>query len=218
MKQYPEIIGPNKAPREHCIAFNKYDGSNIRAEWSRKTGWSKFGSREVLIDSSSALGDAIPLLLDTYGESLVKIFREDKMFRNCQNVTVFCEYFGKNSFAGWHDPKDKKEIVLFDVSVHKQGFLSPREFIKMFKTVRIPEIVYEGNFNESFIQDVKDGKYPVKEGVVAKGLLPHGRPPHNLWMAKCKTRAWMERLKKAAEISPDKFKNELVDNRKEQNE
>lgn len=216
MKQYPEIMGPNKAPREHCIAFYKYDGSNIRAEWSRKTGWNKFGSREVLIDSSSDLGGAISLFMNTYSESLEKIFRGDKMFRNCQNVTVFCEYFGENSFAGWHNPNDKKEIILFDVSIYKQGFFAPREFIKMFKTVRIPEIIYEGNFNESFIRDIKDGKYPVKEGIVAKGLLPHGKPPHNLWMAKCKTKAWMDRLKKAAELDPYKFQSELSDNEKEQ--
>ena len=63
---------------------------------------------------------------------------------------------------------------------------------------------------------MKDGKYPVEEGIVAKGLLPHGKPPHNLWMAKIKTRAWIEKLKREYELNPDRFKNVLRDNLKEQ--
>ncbi len=109
MKQYLEIQGPSKAPRENCIAFYKYDGSNVRAEWTRKRGWSKFGSRKVLIDETHPLGDAINIFLQTYGDDLEKIFKNHKLFRNCQNVTVFGEYFGENSFAGWHDPNDKKK-------------------------------------------------------------------------------------------------------------
>lgn len=31
------------------------------------------------------------------------------------------------------------------------------------------EIVYRGNLNKQFIQDVREGKYNVNEGVVAKG-------------------------------------------------
>jgi len=207
MKQYLEIQGPNKAPREHCLAFYKYDGSNIRAEWSSKRGWYKFGSRKVLMDRTHPLGDAIDIFLNTYGDDLEKVFRKNKMFRNCQNVTVFGEYFGQNSFAGWHDDKDEKEIVLFDVSIHKQGIMPPATFVKMFGHLKIPEIIYEGKFNESFIQAVKDNKFGLNEGVVVKGLLPKGRPPHNLWMAKVKTREWIDRLKKEYRENPDKFKN-----------
>jgi hypothetical protein len=216
MKQYLEIQGPNKAPRQYCIAFDKYDGSNIRAEWSRKRGWDKFGSRKVLMDETHPLGDAIDIFLNTYGDDLEKIFKKDKLFRNCQNVTVFGEYFGPNSFAGWHDPDDEKEIVLFDISIHKKGMMSPRDFVKMFGHLKIPKIIYEGNFNESFIQDVKDGKYPVIEGVVAKGNLPHGKSPHNLWMAKVKTKTWLDKLKVEAVEHPERFKNQLIDNIMEQ--
>jgi hypothetical protein len=216
MKQYLEIQGPNKAPRQYCIAFDKYDGSNIRAEWTRKRGWDKFGSRKVLMDETHPLGDAIDIFLNTYGDDLENIFKKDKLFRNCQNVTVFGEYFGPNSFAGWHDPNDEKEIVMFDVSIHKKGMMSPRDFVKMFGHLKIPKIIYEGNFNESFIQDVKDGKYPVIEGIVAKGNLPHGRPPHNLWMAKVKTKTWLDKLKVEAVEHPERFKNQLIDNILEQ--
>jgi len=216
MKQYLEIQGPNKAPREHCIAFYKHDGSNIRAEWSRKHGWYKFGSRKVLIDETHPLGDAIQIFLNTYGDDLEKIFKQHKFYRNCQNMTVFGEYFGENSFAGWHSPNDEKEIVLFDISIHKKGMISPKEFVKIFGHLKIPKIIYEGNFNASFIQDVKDGKYPVVEGIVAKGNLPSGRHPHNLWMAKIKTKTWLDKLREEAIIHPNRFKNQLVDNILEQ--
>lgn len=216
MKQYLEIKGPNKAPRENCIAFYKYDGSNIRAEWTRKRGWDKFGSRKVLIDRTHPLGDAIDIFLNTYGDDLEKIFKKDKLFRNCHSVTVFNEYFGPNSFAGWHHPDDEKEVVLLDVSIHKKGIMSPNDFIKMFGHLKIPAIIYRGKFNESFIEGVKEGFYSVIEGVVAKGNLPHGRPPHNLWMAKVKTRQWIDKLKAEAIDHPERFKNELIDNIMEQ--
>ena len=218
MKQYPEIQGPRKAPRENCVAFYKYDGSNIRVEWTRKKGWFKFGSRRQLIDETHPfLGDAPAIFLETYGHSLDCIFRRHKFFRDSRNVTVFVEYFGPNSFAGQHDPDDKKEVMLLDVSFHKKGMLPANLFHCYFNHLKIPEIIYMGNFNAQFIKDVEDGKYPVEEGVVAKGQLPHGRPPHNLWMAKCKTRAWMEKLKKAAAENAA-FKSQLADNIREQAE
>ncbi len=40
MLAYPEIPGPAKAPLGRpCIAFAKYDGSNLRFEWTPKRGW-----------------------------------------------------------------------------------------------------------------------------------------------------------------------------------
>jgi hypothetical protein len=217
MKQYWEIQGPSKAPREYCYAFNKLDGSNIRAEWNKKRGWHKFGSRHVLLDESHpVLGTAIHIFLETYGENLISVFTSHKMFHGCQSMVAFFEFFGSNSFAGWHDDTDKKEVVFFDVNIHKRGILSPRDFLKAFGHLKIPEIVYEGNFNASFIQDVKDGKYPVEEGVVAKGLLPKGKPPHNLWMAKVKTSAWIEKLKQKSQEQPEIWGKELQDNVEEQ--
>ena len=118
MKQYLEIQGPNKAPRENCIAFYKHDGSCIRAEWSRKRNWYKVGSRKVLIDQTHPLGEAIDVFLNTYGDELEHIFKKDKFFRNCQKITVFGEFFGKNSFAGQHKDDDPKEIATKKTSRH----------------------------------------------------------------------------------------------------
>lgn len=217
MKQYWEIPGPSKAPHSHCIAFYKYDGSNIRCEWSRKRGWYKFGSRKVLIDDSSSLGEAIEIFKKTYADDLERIFIKNKVFRNYQNVIVFCEFFGSNSFAGWHDPDDEKEIILIDVNIHKRGIMPPRDFIKTFRQLKIAEIVYEGNFSKQFIQDVKNNKYPVKEGVVAKGILPGRKSEqHSLWMVKCKTSWWFDKLKQKVSENPEIFKQTLQENLQEQ--
>ena len=52
MKQYPKILYFDQAPiNEQCYAFDKIDGSNFRAEWSKKRGWYKFGTRNTMINS-----------------------------------------------------------------------------------------------------------------------------------------------------------------------
>jgi len=222
MKTYWEIQGPNKAPQGPCIAFYKYDGSNIRVEWSRKKGlacpWVKFGSRNVLIDGTHPLGAAINVFFDTYGEDLDKAIRKNKLFNGVKIVTVFCEYYGPNSFAGLHEDGDDMKVTLFDVNLHKKGFLLPRDFLKCFGHLDIAEVVYEGNFGPEFVKDVRDGKYPVKEGVVAKGVRAGKKnPQHSLWMAKAKTKWWMDTLKQKSRES-DVFRQALADNMKEQGE
>ena len=67
--------------------------------------------------------------------------------------------------------------MFFDVLVgHKnRAFIKPRDFIKVFSSL-IPtsKVVYEGNLNEQFIQDVRNNIYNLKEGVVCKGLTTNG--------------------------------------------
>ncbi len=221
MKTYWEIQGPNKAPQQPCIVFNKYDGSNFRAEWSKKRGWYKFGTRHRMIaPGDEQWSHAIELFMKTYSEDLNKTFRDNKDLRKSSDIfTVFCEYFGPNSFAGWHDPSDKdRELMLFDVNVHKKGIMLPRDFIKHFKHLKIAEVVWEGNFSKQFVQDVKDGKIVTGEGVVAKGVnQKKGKSAqHGLWMAKCKTKWWMDELTKRVGENPEIYKKVFEDNKKEQ--
>lgn len=216
MKEYLQILGPSKAPHAPCICFDKFDGSNIRMEWDRKNGWHKFGTRTQLFDKTSEQwGHAIDVFNQTYADDLIKVF-SDKYFRSVSKVTVFCEYFGPSSFAGWHDYeelKTKGELVLFDVEIYKKGFMVPRDFINYFGHLKIPAVIYVGNFNNQLIEDVKAGKYPVYEGVVAKGVI--GKKGGKLWMAKIKTRKWLDDLKNKAKLD-ESFKKSLVDNEREQ--
>jgi hypothetical protein len=121
VKQYPEIPGSNKAPiGEPCIAFTKYDGSNLRWEWSSKSGWYKYGTRTRLFDKSDPIfGEAIPIFQDIMGPEIVKRIKDIE--RGVQSAIVYTEFFGPNSFTGIHEPSDPKELKLFDVNLYKRG-------------------------------------------------------------------------------------------------
>ena len=170
MEQYPSILGSAKAPLgKKCIAQYKYDGSNLRWEWSPKKGWHKFGTRRHLFDATDEIfGEAIPLFMNTMADEIV--YRTKQAVRNPQRITAFTEFFGENSFAGSHITSDPKELRLFDVYLFKQGLMPVKDFQKTYGDLPYSaEVIYEGPLNIQFITDVRTGKYPVFEGVIAKG-------------------------------------------------
>lgn len=127
MKHYPSI---QKEPIRgiNIFAFSKYDGSNIRAEWSRKRGFYKFGTKTQMLDASHPVfGEAVDLIGSSYSENLSKIFVDGRY----ENTVCFFEFFGPNSFAGHHEVEDHR-VVLTDVSVLRKGFMGPGEFIDTF--------------------------------------------------------------------------------------
>lgn len=195
MYQYPSIQGPNKAPHLPCMAFEKIDGSNLRFEWARKRGWTKFGTRHCLFDGSDeTFGPAIGMFMDKYAEQIEKAVRDSKEYRNADRLTAFAEFFGQQSFAGQHVSGDPKDIVLFDLHVFKKGTLGPREFVNLLGHLDIARLVYEGILNDTLVGDVRAGKFSTRqasnEGVVCKG-----GSGHHLWMRKIKTQSYMDRLK-----------------------
>ena len=80
--------------------------------------------------------------------------------------------------------------MLFDVNIYKFGITGPRQFINDFGHIKIAQVVYEGRMSGQFAEDVRNGKYPVTEGVVCKG----GSGGTDLWMCKIKTHAYREKL------------------------
>jgi hypothetical protein len=186
MKSYPTIEGAAKAPiGKPCIAFYKYDGSNLRWEWAPKRGWYKFGTRTQLFDKSDPLfGQAIPIFQDTMGEEIARRCKDAE--RGVQRIICYTEFFGPSSFAGRHELSEAKELRLFDAELYKRGIMPPRQFVKVFGDLSYAaQVVYEGNLNTQFISDVRQGKYPVWEGVVAKG---------DDFMVKIKTTAYFRKL------------------------
>ena len=170
MEQYPSIVGSAKAPLgKQCIAFNKYDGSNLRWEWNPKKGWVKFGTRRHLFDESDEqFKEAIPIFMNGMADEIV--LRTKEVVRNPQRITAFTEFFGPGSFAGSHVQGEQKELRLFDVFLFQKGYVPPKQFVEVYGDMeQAAEIIYEGTLNSSFIMDVKKGKYPVFEGVIAKG-------------------------------------------------
>lgn len=195
MKSYPSIPSVNNVGvhGEFCTAFYKYDGSNLRFEWTRKRGWHKFGTRNRLFDRTDVdFGSAIDTFLEHTGPEMEQIFKKEKDFRNAEQVIAFAEFVGPNSFAGRHDPADKKEVILFDVNIHKQGFMDPKSFYETFEPhVRTADVVYRGPLSAEFEKQVREGIIPgLNEGVVCKG--GYG---HDLWMCKIKTNSYLEKLK-----------------------
>jgi hypothetical protein len=196
MKQYPKILYFDQATiGDQCYAFDKLDGSNVRFEFSRKRGWYKFGTRNTMIDlEGHPFSDAIPIFLNKYGDDLGKIFTDKKEYRSIENFVVFGEYFGVNSFAGYHEPEDKKDIIIFDVNQHKKGFVPPREFLNNFGNLEIPELVYSGPYTMNLVNDVRNDIYGLSEGVVVKGI-SKTKGSDVVWMVKIKTQDWLRKVK-----------------------
>lgn len=187
MEIYPSIL---KQPLDIPImALDKIDGSCIRAEWTRKNGFSKFGSRKRLLDETDPLlGEAIGLFKESHEDILSDIFRKARYER----ATAFLEFHGEHSFAGYHEDEPHK-LTLFDLHVYKQGILPVGDFLKvMDDRVETPAILYFGKPNQDFLRSVKESTLEgmTFEGVVCKGEVK-GKPKS----FKVKSQAWLDRLK-----------------------
>ncbi len=191
MKEYPSISRHFQEMRAAHI-FAKEDGSNIRAAWSKKRGWYLFGTTHQLLDiSQPVLGGAIPLFKQTLADELTKVAVDQKY----ESLIVFCEYWGKSSFAGTHVPGDEMYLSVFDLNPYKKGILGPKEFLKLIgdnPNIRTPNYLGQHNWTRGFIERVWNDDVPGAsfEGVVAK----HGEG-HKLKMAKAKSRQWIEKVK-----------------------
>lgn len=191
MKQYPSI---SKDVRHgtYIYAFDKLDGSNIRAEWNKKKGFYKFGSRTQLIDAShKPLGKAISLIKEKYEKDLSDIFIDQKY----QDVLCFFEFYGPSSFAGNHLETEEQSVTLIDVNPFKQGIMEPNEFIKLFGHLDIPKVLYQGMVNASLFDAVKQSTLSELsfEGVVCKGASDSkAKMPV---MFKIKSQKWLDKLK-----------------------
>lgn len=199
---YPKIPGSADAPLGRCVAFEKYDGTNLHWMWERELGWYAFGMRRNRFDLDEAgiadfnaqhpgYADAPDIFRRDFASQLESIFRNNPDYHSPE-ITVFTEYVGPNSFAGLHKADDPKQLVLFDIEI-ECGMIGPEEFIDVFGALNIARVVYRGKLTGRFIHDVREGKYDVTEGVVCKG----GAGGDDLWMVKIKTNAYMERLKQA---------------------
>jgi len=195
VKQYPKTEYHNKGIYDsRVIAWDKLDGSNLRFEWSHKRGFYKFGTRNVMIDvNDDNFGKAIPLFLDKYGDSIPRVFVD--RYRKVENFVVFAEYLGENSFAGYHDPTDIMDIVLFDVNQYKRGFVPTWEFLNNFGHLHIPTVIYDGLYTPEFVQDVRKNKFGLREGVMCKGVTKNKANKEETWQVKVKTNDWLQKVR-----------------------
>ena len=195
MKHYDSIPHWNKGPfGYHTIAQLKKDGSNMRFEWSKSKGWYKFGTKGVMIDRKCDIyGEGIDIFLNKYGNDLIRIFTDK--YPKILSVVAFGEFFGENSFSGQHELTDKKDICLFDVSLYKKGMIDVYEFMKNFGHLDVPTIIYDGEYNMDFINNVRNNVYNLDEGVVCKGLIKTKKDKDQIYSCKVKTDQWLMKVK-----------------------
>lgn len=205
---YPKI--PENSDKFHgkCIAFEKYDGTNMHWTWNIADGW-RFGTRrtQFLLNKSgvndfvkehSELVNAPQLFNDYWRDNLTmfcsKLHYTPRYYNN--EFTFFTEFYGPNSFAGGHSAEDAhdetQELVLIDVAFDGK-IIPPEEFLKRFRLQEysIARVVYEGKYSGQFAEDVRNGKYNVNEGVVVKGIVDG-----EVFMTKVKTKDYLKRLEK----------------------
>jgi len=203
MIEYHTIIHSSKAPRKSCIAFEKIDGSNFRVKYTPKQGFCLYGTRTQLINETTPFwNEMVYEFKSNLEQSLLKLYKS-REYSKYREIITFGEFYGDNSFAGFHK-EEPHRIKIFDVLLgHKQRhLLKPREFIKEIACiVDTPRVIYQGNLNEQLIEDVRNNLYDLNEGVVCKGNETSGSFFGNVWMCKIKTNEYIERVK-------NKFKEE----------
>ena len=202
---YPKIPDTLHCPLRQCVAFEKYDGTNIHWVWkpghAPASGFEAYGTRRdrftISPDGIKQFNQAHPELeqviywWDEPGTmQLLNIFLEkNPKYNSAKEIIFFTEYFGPNSFAGSHRKVDPMQLVLLDVQ--KDGVLiPPADLINDFSKFNLARVVFQGKFTGQLFVDVRKGKYNVAEGVVVKGMVDN-----QVYMAKIKTEAYMERLK-----------------------
>lgn len=193
MKQYPSI---DKSPISGPVyAFDKFDGSQVRAEWNRKNGFFRWGRRHGLLDDSTPILLRAPGLFQASGADAVldRAFRKERI----EACTVFAEFWGCRSFAGNHDPEDAHFVSVFDIFVDRHGQLPPREFLRMTSALDEiqygrPRLLHYGNANSELLASVRDGTLP---GMTFEGIVCKAPSRLGVEMFKVKNQAWLTRLK-----------------------
>jgi len=185
---------------KHIFAFDKIDGSNFRAEWSKKLskksaftyGFGKFGTRgEMIKNYNNPFSEGVDIFKDKYSVELDKIFRENKRFQGIDRITVYGEFYGDHSFAGLHDWDEEHDIKIFDVFLYKKGFLPPAEFMKIFQDINTCNFIWSGIFSQEFVDTIEnDSILGLKEGVVCKGV-----ENQEVFMFKLKTKKWLDKVR-----------------------
>lgn len=189
MKQYPSI--PTKMRADIQIhAFDKLDGSQIRAEWTAKQGFTAFGTRHRTLEASHPhLGEAIQLIRDKYEADVTRALSGRKV----KEALLFFEFFGPGSFAGRH-VDEAHDVVLIDASPFGRGLLLPDEFLQWFGHLHTARLLYTGQITGEFVAAVRAGTLP---GITGEGVICKAREleRNKSVMFKIKAQGWLDRLR-----------------------
>jgi len=202
MKRYPSMS--SQVIREmNVYFFEKLDGSNIRAEWSPKRGFYKFGSRNQMIDEDHPLFGEAVVLIKKLEPKLSGMFRD----LTKERLVAYFEFLGDNSFAGFHEMEPHR-VALLDVEIYKQGFLSSDKFVDTFKDIiPTPKFIFYGEVTPEIEEMIRAGQFPgaTFEGVVCKSSIT------KKWslpaMFKIKNRNWVNKVMEKYKNQPELLKD-----------
>lgn len=199
---YPKIPDTSNCPLKKCIVFEKLDGTNMHFVFHRQGGdlqcyfqgtrrhrysFSETEREEFATNHPDLVG---AFHLETFID-LEHYINYNENFQHVNELILFTEWFGPNSFAGEHNPTDTMDTYLFDAQVDGR-MLPPEEFLYLFQDCPLPKpkVIYRGKYSGQLVEDIRKGKFPVKEGAVIKGFADD-----QVYMAKVKTNDYMEKLK-----------------------
>lgn len=191
MIEYPHIEGSRQSGTFYV--WGKLDGSNIRVEYTRKKGLAKFGRRNGLLDDSMPILKRSVPLIQQYEDALSRVLTKKR--REWERVTLFFEFWGPSSFAGYHPETETQQVALIDAAGPDGEFLLSRDFHDLFsEVVPTAPLLHVGPVGPEFFDKVRASQLEGMpfEGVVCKGARDsRGRPA----MFKVKSEAWYLRLK-----------------------
>lgn len=189
MKPYPTI--PTKIRTDVLVhAFDKLDGSQIRAEWTPRSGFANFGTRKRALEASHPwLGESIQLVRNKYEADVHRLLRDRKV----RSAVLYFEFLGPGSFAGRH-VEEAHDVVLLDIATFGHGLMPPDEFMAMFGHLHTPKLLFHGHVNRELVEAVRAGSLPglTSEGVVCKSTQLERQAPV---MFKIKTQTWLDRVR-----------------------
>lgn len=186
-------------PKGPWFAQDKLDGSQIRAEWDKKRGFYKFGTRTHLIDRDFPLfGEAIELILAGYSELLGEFFPDHKIER----AVVFFEFLGEHSFAGNHED-EPHQVFLTDISTYKFGLVDPVILGLLEDKVPCAAQLWVGTFPKE--EDFRAIERSEIEGMTFEGIVfKYGVGTKRL-MFKHKSKAWLDKLSEVCADNKARF-------------
>lgn len=191
MKSYPSIRHATSPDSRLFYAFDKTDGSCIRAEWNRKQGLYKFGSRTHLIDESyPLLGESISLVREIF-PPLERALSD----RRHKQAILFFEFFGENSFAGSHK-EEPHRVVLIDAAIDKRGLIDPGILVSLGDLVPCPTFLGKCSITEELLWAIYHGSYPsMPGGITFEGVVFKLGQSERRVMFKKKTEQWLLKLR-----------------------
>lgn len=208
----PRIEDAKVLPGKYHL-FYKYDGQQLRVEWSKKRGFYKWGSKgEMRAENDRIYGAAFALFRQELTPHLEDVLTRQKHLRqSIESATIFAEYWGDRSIAGMHEPGDRMRVTLVDLAVGRAGstsFVSPEDFLALtayFPKDLAAQFLGKHEVDGPLVQAIRANawKTPLKEGVVAKAL--RGNQTH---MVKIKTNEWKERVR--AHCAPGEAEKILI--------